>query len=151
MTDAERLARELRELRAELHQQAMDAARERWREGITRDYLERQQREAAAQPPLTPPAPVEIDYDALCVALASGNHMMSVRLVRFMADRATASYVDVLEGVYDGSDRGWGTVKVLVNRTNNRLAALTGPVAMMARRLKFRAADLTVLRIIGPM
>lgn len=42
-------ARELRELRTELRQQAADAARERWREGITRDYLDRRRRAADAQ------------------------------------------------------------------------------------------------------
>jgi hypothetical protein len=102
------------------------------------------------RPAAEPAAAPEIDYEAIVAALLNANRVKPSRLVKLMSDRLAASCEDILEEVCQGDAQTWEAVKSLVNRTNNALHELKGPVEAMARRLKFKAADLTVTKIIKP-
>jgi hypothetical protein len=107
-------------------------------------------KEAKTRENLTPPSipTPQINYETIYAALVNANKLRPARLVKFMADRVTASHAEVLNGVYEGSERAWETIKSLVNRTNNALLDLRGSEQATARRLKFKAADLTVVKIV---
>ena len=94
--------------------------------------------------------PDDIDYEAIRAALFNVNQINAARLVKTMSGKHTATHSEILNDVYDGSERDWGSVKTMVNRTNNALMALKGPQSAMARRLKFKVADLTVIKTIKP-
>jgi hypothetical protein len=99
----------------------------------------------------TPPTPGRgIDYEAVSAALLNSEKVKSSRLVKFMASRSVASQDDICDYVYEKDNKTWTAVKSLVNRTNNDLLDLEGPVGVMARRLKFKAAGHSVTKQVKP-
>jgi hypothetical protein len=104
---------------------------------------------SGAPPDDTPPS-TEIDFVAIHAALIADGKVDPARLVKLMKDRQSSTRSEIIDLVYDKEDRAWGTIKSLVNRTNNALLDLPDPVKAMARRLKFKTGDYTVVRVIKP-
>ncbi len=65
-----------------------------------------------------PAKPQPVDFDALAEALLRERQVRAASLVKFMKDRSTATFQDVMDKVH-GGDRSEGTIRALVNRTNN--------------------------------
>jgi hypothetical protein len=99
--------------------------------------------------PLAPPsAASEIDFEAIAIALAKKNQRGPSKLVSYMSAKQSAQLDYVLYECTNGNTRE--AVKSLVNRTNNELLELKGPLKSMASRLKFRISDALVFRDIKP-
>jgi GGDEF domain-containing protein len=110
----------------------------------------------------TPPPAPGIDYGAIYTTLLNKDMTKPAQLVKFIGSKAgktsatdqkvlvSANHKEILDGVYEGSEKEWSTIKSLVNRTNNALFDLDEPVKAMAQRLKFKTADFSVIMEIKP-
>jgi hypothetical protein len=82
-----------------------------------------------------------IDFDSLAEKLLLQNQGQPSKLVKFMKDKSTATFDEVLKQVF-GGQRKDSTIRSLVTRTNNLLHELE-------RRLSFRTKDSHVIRKIA--
>ena len=83
-----------------------------------------------------------IDFESLAEILLRCGDRLPSQLVRFMKDRTVATFQDVMHNVY-GGDRAEGTVRTLINRTNNALNELKS-------RLRFSTKICRVIRHVDP-
>ncbi len=83
-----------------------------------------------------------IDFDALAETLLRSGKVLTSKLVKFMKNRSTATFQEVMDGVH-GGERSSEAIRTLVNRTNNALHCLES-------RLTFSTKDEQVIRDIAP-
>ena len=83
-----------------------------------------------------------IDFDALAESLLRKRYALPSLLVRFMKDRSTATFQDVIDSVH-GGNREDGSIRTLVNRTNNLLSE-------QKSLLRFSTRACQVIRHIAP-
>jgi hypothetical protein len=82
----------------------------------------------------TPPA-AEVEYDKLADHIGS----FYGKLIRFMKDKTGVTHQEILDAVYEGSEREWPTIKTLVNRTNNKIVESMRVLKIGGPRLHFKA------------
>ncbi len=83
-----------------------------------------------------------IDYDALADSLLRSKHALASKLVKFMKDRSTATFQEVIDEVH-GGERTSEATRSLINRTNNHLHELNS-------RLSFSTKAEHIIRHIAP-